>query len=165
MGRRAKNKQEAPAPFQASPFQNGKKSNGKRKADDDEAPRPLKKAKEFVEGSSVKSKSKSKTKENEGDANPAKKSKSKKPKISEEEEWGAEGWEDVEEDNLATAAQCVFTTNAEHNLRTDVCHRDLFNDSDGDEAHGFTGDLNDLDDDDELDGYAINLIIPNVPNS
>ncbi|KZS99064.1 NOL1/NOP2/sun family putative RNA met [Sistotremastrum niveocremeum HHB9708] len=126
MGRRAKNKQEAPAPLHATPFQNGKKSNGKRKADDEEGPRPQKKVKEFVEGSSVKTKSKT---EGKGDKSVKKSKKSKTTKISEEEEWGADGWEDVPEDNLATAAQ------------------ELFNDSDGDEAHGFTGDLQDLEDD------------------
>lgn len=90
MGRRAKNKQAAPVPFQEVKQDYSRpsaKKLGKRKADSDEAIRPTKKVKESDSRTGNKPKASSKSK-------PApKETKKSKPDADE-----SEGWEDVEDD-------------------------------------------------------------------
>ncbi|VDB82742.1 unnamed protein product [Peniophora sp. CBMAI 1063] len=142
MGRRAKNKQGDPAPLvdKNAPRESAKKL-GKRKADPEATPeskRPAKKAKESASGATSKPK-----------ASKGKVAKGKPQAKAKGESWddlpdgGSEGWEDVE-DNANIKAQT----------------KSLFDDSDGDEAHGFVGDLNEfeeLEDDDDLRGPAMEL--------
>jgi len=131
MGRRAKNKQPAPTPFSDPDVLPPKRPKRKAEADVEEKPavsaRPAKKLKD-----SASSKSK-----------PSKKAKS--AKAAEEEDWGG-----VDEDDLQTQTKYVMDTNAVINGTYLSC-RLLFNDSDEEGPEGaFTGDLNDLDLDDEF---------------
>ncbi|KZV64333.1 NOL1/NOP2/sun family RNA met [Peniophora sp. CONT] len=140
MGRRAKNKQGDPAPLgdKNAPRESAKKL-GKRKAEPEaasESKRPAKKAKESSSGAVV-----SKAKQSKGKT-------AKTKGQAKGESWdglpdgGSEGWEDVEDDANAKAQT-----------------KSLFDDSDGDEAHGFIGDLNEFEEleDEYLRGPTMEL--------
>ncbi|KAF7440410.1 rRNA (cytosine-C5-)-methyltransferase nop2 [Pleurotus ostreatus] len=131
MGRRAKNKQAAPEPFEVVPASYSRK-NGKRKADEreHEIARPSKKVKDDKKVTKGKPKSILK-----GASATAPKRVAPKKKAAGSEDEASDGWEDVEDEDVETHK------------------KSLFNDSDDDGGWaGLAGDLGDLDDDDDMLG-------------
>ncbi|KAF9500962.1 NOL1/NOP2/sun family putative RNA met, partial [Pleurotus eryngii] len=125
MGRRAKNKQAAPEPFEVVPASYSRK-NGKRKADEreHEITRPSKKVKEDKKVGKGKPKSILK-----GAGATAPKRVIPKLKAGRSEDEASDGWEDVEDDE-----------------DVETHKKSLFNDSDDDGGWaGLAGDLGDLD--------------------
>jgi ribosomal RNA methyltransferase Nop2 len=143
MGRRAKNKQGDPPPLDESVFLK-RLAKSKRKADDDDSEHVAKKSKKAPNPQRTQTRSpakKAKTKNGkEGNTLKSVKKGKKKAQEGDEDEWEGLGGEEDEE----LDAQRQYYHSVPHAIPGLTAHpRLLFDGSDGDEAMGFEGDLND----------------------